>query len=66
MLPYSKHRSCPKCGEIGASSKYRPPLPKAAVLDDTSLLGKTLEHAVIERKCCNCDYSWEENPLDAS
>jgi hypothetical protein len=50
MKKYKKDSSCPKCGELGATSETY-----------YSFGGNEYR---IKRRCGNCKYNWEELPLD--
>jgi hypothetical protein len=47
---------CIKCGEIDAYSKYR--------VSFFSSAGTELTDERIQRECKNCEFKWEERPLN--
>jgi len=56
MERYDKESECVKCGESGATSKWRG-------ARESSYLGID-RGGDIERTCLNCGYIWYERPLD--
>ncbi len=52
-MKYFKDSRCPKCGEIGASSKF-----------NTMVAAGRPDIQWIDRRCNNCGFGWEEQPLD--
>ena len=52
-MRYNKDSRCPKCGEVGASSVF-----------ETMYAAGRPDLQWISRKCSNCGFGWEEEPLD--